>query len=729
MPETLKILMLEDSHTDAEIVHRLLKKEKIDFEFSLAMNKDGFVRALDHFHPTVILADNSLPQFDAREALKIVNLRSLRIPFILVTGSVSEEFAVDIIKLGADDYILKDRLTRLPNAIEAAIKQQRAENEKRDALEDLKRSEEKYRTLFERNLAGVYQITVEGRILNCNDAFAQMMGYGSFAELMLQNAFSLFSTESGRDRLLGRLLKEGHLTNYETVVNHKDGRLVHIIQNVSFQTDSHTGERLIEGVMIDITERKKAEEELRRFNERVQTLSKATKDAVWDWDLQTDEVWWNESFYNLLGYPPEEPVPPVEEWTKRLHPADREKILNRLRDLRESDLYSWEDEFRFELPGGAYGTVLGRAYVLRNDSGEPVRAMGAFMDLTEQKRLMKEMEVLSMIAKETSNAVVIFDRKSGQVGWVNEGFTRHTGYSLQEMRGRNPSGLLQGPETDTRSLAHMLDRIANDLPYSGDILIYTKEGEARWHYVSGQPIWEDNGEVMNYFVISTDISERRRMEEERLTSRIEQQKEITRMVLQTQEMERNELGRELHDNINQILASVYLKLGYYLEEPENNIDLIDNCRENLKKAIQEARNLSHHMVMPSFSEKSLREELRQLIDNYSYKNIVRLDVTKMNEKNFPATLKETLFRIVQEQLSNIYKHAKADKVLIQLHTDPGMVTLLIRDNGIGFDTQQIRKGIGITNIYNRASTYNGKAVIESQAGEGCTLIVTIPAPG
>ena len=122
MEQLLKILLLEDSPVDAEIIQRILLKEKMNCEFSLASNKKMFLNTLETFSPDVILCDHSLPQFNSSEALDIVRKRSLQIPFIMVTGTVSEEYAAGIIKQGADDYILKDRLARLPSAIEAAIK-------------------------------------------------------------------------------------------------------------------------------------------------------------------------------------------------------------------------------------------------------------------------------------------------------------------------------------------------------------------------------------------------------------------------------------------------------------------------------------------------------------------------------------------------------------------------------------------------------------------------------
>ncbi|HEY5405645.1 MAG TPA: response regulator, partial [Ginsengibacter sp.] len=132
MKPPLKILILEDNDADAILIQRLLKKENSHYEFSLAMNKTVYVKALTEFQPDIVLSDNALPQFDATEALQILQQRLPNVPFILVTGTVTEEFAVNIIKLGADDYLLKDRLMRLPEAIKSALKQKETEKEKRE---------------------------------------------------------------------------------------------------------------------------------------------------------------------------------------------------------------------------------------------------------------------------------------------------------------------------------------------------------------------------------------------------------------------------------------------------------------------------------------------------------------------------------------------------------------------------------------------------------------------
>ncbi|MCZ8215687.1 MAG: hybrid sensor histidine kinase/response regulator [Cyclobacteriaceae bacterium] len=123
MKEQMKILMLEDVEDDAGLIVRAIKKGGIQFEIKRVDTREEFIDSIRHFHPDVILSDHSLPQFNSIEALKICRRINLPAPFILVTGTVSEEFAVSCLKQGADDYVLKSNLTRLPSAIENALAQ------------------------------------------------------------------------------------------------------------------------------------------------------------------------------------------------------------------------------------------------------------------------------------------------------------------------------------------------------------------------------------------------------------------------------------------------------------------------------------------------------------------------------------------------------------------------------------------------------------------------------
>lgn len=142
MKGTLRILSLEDLEEDFHLITRALKKSGMNFQAKRVDTRKDFSDELQHNPPDVILCDHALPQFDSYEALEIFHSRNLQIPFILVTGAVSEEFAVSSLKQGADDYVLKSNLARLPNVIENALKQKAAERDKLEAAQALARQNE-----------------------------------------------------------------------------------------------------------------------------------------------------------------------------------------------------------------------------------------------------------------------------------------------------------------------------------------------------------------------------------------------------------------------------------------------------------------------------------------------------------------------------------------------------------------------------------------------------------
>jgi signal transduction histidine kinase len=137
MKSTLKILILEDMEEDVELIKRTLRKAGLQFQAMQVDTREGFIDALQHYEADVILSDHSLPQFDSVDALELCKKMKCTAPFILVTGAVSEEFAVSCLKQGADDYVLKSNLARLPNAIHNALRQKEAEQAKLEAAQAL----------------------------------------------------------------------------------------------------------------------------------------------------------------------------------------------------------------------------------------------------------------------------------------------------------------------------------------------------------------------------------------------------------------------------------------------------------------------------------------------------------------------------------------------------------------------------------------------------------------
>src|SRR5688500_13925185 len=167
----LKILHLEDMLADAELIDRALKKSALQFEKLVVSNREDFIKALKEYNPDVIISDHSLPSFDSQEALAIVREMNVTVPFILVTATVSEEYAVNVMKEGAWDYILKDRLQHLPSAISSALEKYQLEEDRKKKEEELRISEKKYKLLFESNPMPMWMLDqVTLNILDANEA-------------------------------------------------------------------------------------------------------------------------------------------------------------------------------------------------------------------------------------------------------------------------------------------------------------------------------------------------------------------------------------------------------------------------------------------------------------------------------------------------------------------------------------------------------------------------------
>lgn len=249
MDRPLKILHLEDLTADAEIVDRVLRKAKFNFEKKVVIDKPDFVRALHEFGPDIILSDHSLPAFNSLEALRITRAEGIAAPLILVTATVSEEYAVNVIKEGASDYILKDRLERLPNAIKNALDKRQMETARQVADEALRSSEQKYKLLFEANPMPMWMFSLSTlHIIDVNEAAVAHYGYTREEFFSMQPGTLWNSWNPG-------LYRSGIWKHRK-----KDGKLIDV--EVIAHDLMHENEKVILILAIDITEKLKAQASL-----------------------------------------------------------------------------------------------------------------------------------------------------------------------------------------------------------------------------------------------------------------------------------------------------------------------------------------------------------------------------------------------------------------------------------------------------------------------------------
>lgn len=251
-----------------------------------------------------------------------------------------------------------------------------------------------------------------------------------------------------------------------------------------------------------------------------------------------------------------------------------------------------------------------------------------------------------------------------------------------------------------------------------------ENGSSNWYNVRMFPISKDNQPIYGLMMAVSDITEKKILEQKLLEQKIQEQKKITRAVVNAQEKERAGIGRELHDNVNQLLAASSLYLTHSLKRPELDRKSIEKSSEYINTAMEELRKLSHALVGPSEDKAiGLIDSLEELINNISAVKDIKIIFThtKYGQGKSEVGLKLIIYRIIQEQLSNILKHAGASEINIELRREEKDLIVIINDNGKGFDLSAKRKGIGLKNIYNRAQIYNGLVNIESSPGNGCQM--------
>jgi two-component system sensor histidine kinase UhpB len=277
MMNRLKILHLEDVSADAELAERELKKAALNFEKLTVDNEYSFIKALKEFNPNVIISDHSLPSFSSIKALQIVKEKKLNIPFILLTATVSEEFAVDILNQGASDYILKDRIKRLPAAVLNAIERDRFEKARQKNLEKIIESRELMKAAERLAQFGSWEINLKTFIIKCSEGASLILDSGHGETMLSVEKFlnKIYKEDALQIKAEMKKALRSSLNSFKLNfrIIDKNGAVKYIAtQQVIKRNETQQPIRLT-GFCQDITENKKAEKELHARTDELRELA------------------------------------------------------------------------------------------------------------------------------------------------------------------------------------------------------------------------------------------------------------------------------------------------------------------------------------------------------------------------------------------------------------------------------------------------------------------------
>lgn len=594
---------------------------------------------------------------------------------------------------------------------------------------------------------------VTGEIYRSGNGLADVYGHRSNESIKDIQLWANFLHPDDKEKI-GRQIdylvnsKEETAFNFEYRFRREDGVYVYINdKGYIIRNENGKAIRMI-GAAEDITERKKTALAIEKSEQRYKMFVQQSTEGIWRIDLKEalhistpleqmidycyNNAWvaeCNDTFAKMYGFEKAGDIIGIP--LNKILPADNPRSLDYLRKFF-SNGFKVEEEVSYET--GKDGNPL----ILLNNmigiiEGEYIkRAWGTQRNITEQKkaeRALAESEThLRTIVQANPECIKLLDKEGLILEMNPTGLALIGADSLDEVIGKNALSLVV-PE-HRLAFERLVKRVFEG--NAGKLLFEIKgfKGRRLWMETHCVPLRNTNEDIIAALSVTRDITEKIQLENSLNEERQIRQQQITEAVITGQEKERTQLGEELHDNINQILASTKLYIECAQKSEEPRMDLLNESRLLVERAMVEIRNLSKSLLPPSLGEVGLFQALFEMAENIKQVNALAIVINwnNVDENELSDKLKLTIFRIVQEQLNNVIKHAAAKNVWININKTDEIIQVSVKDDGCGFDTGLKRSGVGLRNITSRAEVNNGIAVINSKPGAGCELVVSFPVP-
>lgn len=473
----------------------------------------------------------------------------------------------------------------------------------------------------------------------------------------------------------------------------------------------------------DITEQKNAEEALRQSELKFRSLIENSSDIITMANAEGNIFYGSPSAKKIFGY--EESDYMGRHVCSFIHPDSLPAVAELLENLvtHPDELFTIDLKV-FDKPGNERW-VQGLASNMLQMPG--INALvGNFRDITERKKTeetIRESEYLyKNLFYKSPLPICVCEAGTFQFVEVNEATVQLYGYTRKEFMKMTAFDIMSPEEKQ---------ELQQSLPTAnhGNRPSILRKHVKKNNETIFVEVWTH---AINYkgnnawLVLTNDITEKIQLQNQLVEEKIRRQQEIAKAAIDAQENERETLGRELHDNISQVLTTARLYLNCARETPAMQENMIMRSIETISSAIEEIRRLSGSMIETFHKEVGLELSVNDLIEKIrlAQKCNITLQFSVPDEQQLDDKLKMTVFRIVQEQLNNTLKHAEASEVQVAIIQKKRLLQVTIADDGKGFDTTRKRNGIGITNIISRTELFNGRVKIDSSPGNGCSMQVS-----
>lgn len=618
--------------------------------------------------------------------------------------------------------------------------------EKKKVEEDLKLMD----FAFKKSATPIMLLLPTGDFYSFNDALLNLLGYTKeeFSKMNLLNVATTMDEASCN--IQWDKIRENKNVVYCCNFERKDGTLLDV--EVSSNLIDYKENELNFCYINDITEKKKAEENLKHSNQRYEHATIATSDVIWESDLLKNEIFISKNFTTIFGHPVSDGWMPMENniWRQNIYPDDIDNTMKEQYvglNYKESN-NKWEGEYRLRKADGSYATVIDKTFAIKDEEGRIVRMVGAMHDITKQRAEEERLRLMESVLLNTNDSVLItegepFNEPGPRILFANKAFTKMTGYSQEELIGKTPR-ILQNEYTDRKELDKHRKALENWESSDVTLLNTKKNGEKYWVNMRITPLANDKGSFTHFISIQRDVTDEKE-------AAIEKERMIKELLENNLDLKQFSYitTHNLRAPLTNLILICKLISRHQIEDP-STLKLIEGFKTSTYQLNETLDDLINGLIVKEntdlkveklFVEEILDKVKKSISEILSdSKAIIETDFSDAPTVHFTKVYLESIFLNLITNSIN-YRHPERNPIVkIKTIKDAsGETKLTFSDNGIGMDMSRVKhkifgfyqrfhknadsKGIGLFLLRSQINALGGQIEVDSEVNVGTTFTI------
>ena len=605
------------------------------------------------------------------------------------------------------------------------------ETDSRRIQKSLHESNERFRSLLQAVPVGLLLCGPSGEIRMCNHAAAELLGVSEnqfLGRRSLDLAWRAIHEDGSpceaKDRPISRAIATRQPVHNAVLGVFPTGNRDCIWLLTDVQPRLAPDGSITEVIcsFSDITQQKRALNSVTAWKNRYDAAVRASGQILYDWDVATNDVVYAGEYQKILGYSEDDLTGGLSRFMELVHPDDQAAVWEEIRRVIATK-EPYRQEYRLRAKDGRYLLVKDQGYFYLDDGGNLIRMVGFISDITDPRRAEEELRAserrFQNAFAHAATGMLLVDLE-GRFVEANRAYSEITGYTQAELESLTFLDITH-PEDVDRCARTFQQMVGGEIPsYVIEKRYLRKDGSVVWARVSSTLLRDGTSRPSHAVVIVEDITERKRAEE--------QLSALSRRLLHVQDDERRRLARELHDSTAQSIAAMCMNLGV-VSESANLLDrqaqkALTECLEIGEQCIRELRTFSYLLHPPVLDDLGLASALKWYVEGFVHRSRIEvaLDIAA-DLGRLSREMELTLFRVVQESLTNIHRHSGSRTATIRIVRYRKNVLLQVRDYGCGIagaagtsNGTVTHEGVGIAGMRERVRQIGGHLRIHSRSG-------------